>query len=85
MNTKAELMRVTHAMGIEVEEIHLQKVISNQSFEKKKTEFANSGDEQNLKFLRSGKVGEWGNYLLPEIVDEIEKLHASEMKKLEYL
>ena len=83
-NTKGEMRRILGALKIDVSDEMLKETISNQSFKKKKSKFIQSGNLQNVQFLRSGKAGGWRDFLSPGMVKEIEMTHARVMNEYGY-
>ena len=84
-DTETELSRVLQELSISVPKSQIRKAVENQSFTRKKSEFQSRQDIDNVRFMRSGKSGEWRSFLLPEIAREIESVHADVMRQFGYL
>ncbi len=83
-DTESVMRKVLNSIYIEVSDTALKKAISNQSFDKKKSKFRNSGNKKNVQFLRSGKAEGWREYLTRDIVKNIEMRHYRVMNKYGY-
>jgi len=83
-DTESELRKILAALDISVEDEFLSRCILNQSFENRKSEFLRSGDDKNVKFLRSGQAGDWRSMLPPSVVIEVERRHARVMNECGY-
>ncbi len=82
--TEVALKIILDALKIDVDDETLMETVSNQSFERKKSEFLRSGNSQNFQFLRSGETGGWKELLSPAIVKKIEIKHAHVMNEYKY-
>ena len=83
-DTAGELKKILGFLEIDVGDGILEEAISNQSFKKKKSKFMDTGDFENMKFLRSGKQGGWREFLSPAMVKKIEKTNAEVMRNFNY-
>lgn len=83
-NTEMQLKRVLSELDIDITDTHVKAVVANQGFERRKSDFVRSGDVTNAKFMRSGKFGDWKNYLSREVLNEIEKEHGPMMREMGY-
>lgn len=83
-NTFIELKRILDELGIAYRDEELKIVIEHQSFSKKKKEFLEKGDLENLKFLRSGEKDSWRKLLTLKLQKKIEIKHQEMMKKFGY-
>ena len=79
-----EVRKVGDFLSLQVSQQQISAAVENQSFEKRKKQFLNSGDSKNAKFLRSGRSGGYRNFLTPELLREIEKEHGRTMCKFGY-
>ena len=83
-DTENELRKILRSLSIDASDEDIKKCVVNQSFAKKKATFLNSQDDRNATFLRSGKSGDWRNYLSPTLGGAVEKKHASMMAEMGY-
>lgn len=70
--------------GIEYNKERLLDVIERQSFKNRKSQFQNSKDSVNTKFLRKGVVGDWRRFLDKDLNERIIKSHGNTFLQLGY-
>jgi len=81
---EVELKRILLDFGLEIDDETISQSISNQSFSARKSDFTQSGDKTNARFLRSGRVGDWKMFNIAKITREIEEHHQEVMKLYDY-
>jgi hypothetical protein len=84
-NPEFEMNRILRELQINVSDEVIHETVSNQSFAKKRSDFVNSGDTKNLKFMRKGVANGWKNLFSPAIAREIEKAHSPVMNQYGYV
>ncbi|GAA0486481.1 sulfotransferase domain-containing protein [Salinibacillus aidingensis] len=89
----SEMIKVCDFLDLNVNKSELTMAIEKSSFDnlqKSEVEVQNKAEElkntnQNIKFFRSGKKGQWNDYLTKKQIEILESQYSNLLKKLGYI
>lgn len=77
--------RILDHVGREKSEKVILDDLERQSFNKRKMEFVDNGEETKAKHLRRGQVGDWKHHLTDKLNNEVKQSFHTNMRKFSYL
>lgn len=79
-----ESVRILDHLGMAREPAQIEDAVRKQSFEVRKQNFLEAGDEENAEFLRAGTSGRWQGALSEEQLTAIEEVLGEDLQALGY-
>lgn len=81
---EVECARILHYLGLQRSAESIRGAIKNQSFETKRTQFSEAGDQEKAEFLRLGRSEQWAERLSPSQIRLFAESIPEELTKLGY-